>query len=161
MPAEWFEPMSVASPLPVREQAHPAQDEGAHERLAQLAVGLDHPTKPLRVEVEDVARLAHPSAHQAAPPGQHVDLAGELARLVDDDRIVSVEPRSYDLEAARQDHVDAASRVALIEEDLTRAHGHALGMRGEALDLRVAELREHLIATSFVDVGHGRPSYHV
>ena len=40
VPAECVEPTSTTSPMPLRDQLDAAQDEGAHQDLAQLGVGL-------------------------------------------------------------------------------------------------------------------------
>ena len=69
----------------VRDQLHPAQDEGAHDDLAQLAVGLHQRQQVLAIQLDHFTRCTDACPDQRAPAGEHVDLAGELARSMDRD----------------------------------------------------------------------------
>ena len=72
---------------PARDQLHPAQDEGAHDDLAQLArrsapapAAARGPARPLRP-------LAGARPDERPAPREHVDLAGELTRPVHRDQV--------------------------------------------------------------------------
>jgi hypothetical protein len=51
---------------PVRDQLHPAQDEGPHENGAQLAVGLHECQQVLALELDHGASLARADADEPA-----------------------------------------------------------------------------------------------
>ena len=68
---------------PVRNQLHPAEDEGPHEDLAQLAVGLHEGQQVLALELDHGASLARAEADEPAAAREHRDLPGELPRSQD------------------------------------------------------------------------------
>ena len=88
---------SVRAPAETRADEHQAaelvgdergatQEEGAHEDVAQLRVGLDHAAERIAVDLEHLAVLAGASPHQALASGQQTGLAGETAAVVHGDR---------------------------------------------------------------------------
>jgi hypothetical protein len=81
-------------------QCDAAQDERAHEELAELRVALDEGAQIFAVDRDDRPVARGTRAHQAAPRRQHVDLAGELALVVHDHRLFAVAERSHDLDGA-------------------------------------------------------------
>ena len=68
---------------PVRDQLHPTEDEGPHEDLAQLAVGLHEREHVVAIELDHRARLPRAHADEPAATREHGDLAGELPRSQD------------------------------------------------------------------------------
>ena len=66
-------------------QFEAAEDEGPHQDLAQLRVGLDEREQFLASELDHVAWLGDPQACDRGPPANHVAFAGELPRLTLDD----------------------------------------------------------------------------
>ena len=154
MPAEWREPMSVASPKPFCQQRHATEDEGAHEQVAELGIALHQPAQPVEVDAEDLARFAHAAAHEVAAACERVDLAGELAGAVDGDEVIAGDAGVDDLEGAGEDDVDALRRLALLEHDLAGGDRAALGDLGDARELRARERGEHLCAAVVDNVAH-------
>ena len=66
---------------PVRDQLHPAQDEGPHEDLAQLAVGLHERQQVFALELDHFAQRSPARMRTSLRrPESIVDLAGELPR---------------------------------------------------------------------------------
>ena len=53
VPAECADPSSTTSPRPLSMISTPAQDEGAHQDLAQLAVGLDDRAQAIPIDLDD------------------------------------------------------------------------------------------------------------
>src|SRR5262245_37048305 len=66
----------------LRDERHPPEDEGAHQDLAELRVSFHEITQSVSLDRDDRAVASDARAHQAAPGREHVDLAGELPRLV-------------------------------------------------------------------------------
>src|ERR1700736_2759213 len=67
----------------VRDHLHSAEDEGPHQDLAQLAVGLHQRQQLVAVDLDHLAGLAGDCAVERAPPRKRADLAGELSRSMD------------------------------------------------------------------------------
>ena len=61
-----------------RNQDHPPQNEGSHEDIAQLAVGLHKSQQLIAVQLNDSAGLARAKSHQYAASEKQVELSGEL-----------------------------------------------------------------------------------
>ena len=80
--AEWREPIRMTFPKPAADQRKPAQDERAHQDLAQLGVPRHQRAQAFATQLEKLARLGDASEHQTALPGNHRHLAGEFARPV-------------------------------------------------------------------------------
>ena len=55
MPAEWREPSSTRSLLSCGHERHAAQDEGAHQDLAQLGVALHQRAQVVAIDGDDRA----------------------------------------------------------------------------------------------------------
>ena len=73
VPASGVEPDQHDVAEPARDQLHAAQDEGAHQDLAQLAVGLHQRQQLLAVQLDHLARLrCTRAANERAAAGEHV-----------------------------------------------------------------------------------------
>src|SRR3954454_8512884 len=66
-----------------RDQLDATEDECAHEKLAELAVGLHQRQQLLARQLDHLAALDGPLPDESAASGEHVDLAGELSRSMD------------------------------------------------------------------------------
>ena len=95
------------------------QDEGAHEDLAQLGVRLDEGQQARVVQLDDFAGLAHPRLHERRPPGQQVDLPGELSRPERPQQDGGLGRRLDDLDLAFGDQEKRCAGVAYVVQDLT------------------------------------------
>ena len=119
---EWREPSRTRSFVVLGHERHAPQDEGAHEDLAELRVALHERAQVLPIDGDDRAVGGGARAHQAAAGREHVDLAGELAGMVHDDRLLAIADRAHDVDRAREHHEEARVLLADVEEHLSRAH---------------------------------------
>ncbi len=107
---------------PVGQHPHSAQDESPHEDVAELRVALHHAPQALVVHVENLAGLLHATADEGPPPRKHADLTGKLAGLLNDDELLAGESWSKELQGTRKDHVDTASGLPRLDQNLPGAH---------------------------------------
>src|SRR5262249_50122841 len=144
--------------LTARDEADAAEDEGPHDELAQLRVRLDDGAQRAAGHLEHLAVLGGTPADQAAPPGDHAHLAGELPRSQRDDRVFSAVSREQDLEGPPEDHVEAGAPGPLLEEHLPPLQRSAGSKLRKPVDLLRRERGEHLLAALLVwieSLGHG------
>ena len=106
---------------PSRDQLHPTEDQGPHEDVAQLAVGLHERQQMFAIDFDDLARLADTEADERAAAGQHAHLAGEPARANRHQRFLGAVRQARDINPSRHDHKKAGAVVADIDEDLALA----------------------------------------
>ena len=137
-----------------RHQPHAAQDESAHEDLAQLGVGLDHVAQALFVDREDRAALANADAREPGDSAQRAHLSGELARRQNGHQLLAAHSGKLDLEASGEDHHETVVTLARLDQYLTGTRLDALTMRLEARDLRRRELGKSLMTTPFQNLVH-------
>jgi hypothetical protein len=97
------------------------------------------------IELDDLARLGHPRAEQRAAARDHVGLAREIARAVDDDRGLGRAGRPDDLDAAADDHEEGHNRFAFLDENLSGLDLPHLAVRPDPLDLRRRQLRKDMV----------------
>jgi hypothetical protein len=70
---------------PVRNQLDPANDEGADDKFADLAVGLHERQQMLVIQLDHFAGLTDARSEERGTARKHVDLASELTRSMDRD----------------------------------------------------------------------------
>ena len=128
----------------LRHQREPAQDEGAHQNLAELRVPLHEGPEVLPVDGDDRSVARRARAHEAPASRQHIDLAGELRLAQYGDRLLTVAERPYELDRARQDDEKARVLLADVDEHFIGTHVAPLPEARNTLDLRRRELGEHL-----------------
>ena len=105
----------------VRDQLDAAEDERAHQDLAQLGVGLHQASSCSRVEL-DRPRPARWRARAPASGGRdHVRLAGELARPVHGHQRVAQAGRPDDLDLSGSDDEERDGWVAGLDSTSPRA----------------------------------------
>lgn len=138
----------------VGDERHPAQDEGAHEDVAELEVPLHEGAQMLPIDDDDRAVADGPTADDRAARGQHVDLASELAGAVDDDGLFAAVDRTHDRDGALNDHEEAGVLFPQLEQQLTRTDAAALADRGDSADLSRSQPGKHLVAAAQVRVCH-------
>jgi hypothetical protein len=128
-----------------------AQDEGAHEHLADLRRA-DHERAEMGgIEGQSGATLwAGPARGQRGAAGKLAELAGDVTGAVGGDSDLLVEPvPAHHLDGAREHQPGRRLALADGEDDLTRCEGPLLAA-GKALcrlDLRQVEHRKHLVTT--------------
>ena len=137
------------------DQGHPAEDERAHQQLAQLRIGLDDLAKVLGVDHEQLARFDRARPHQAGPGGEHVDLSVELALAENVERHLLVTVGVGDGQRAGEDDEEAGRRIALLGDDLAGPHPAPPAGWLEPPQLGGGEAREHLLPATEVLVRQG------
>ena len=98
-----------------------AQDEGAHQDLAELAVGLHQRQQPLALDLDHFPVLGAAQPHQAAAAREHVDFAGEVAGRVHDDELVAGRGRAHHVQRAARDDEERRVGAPDFEQDLAAA----------------------------------------
>ena len=159
---EWREPISDDVAHAVRDELDAAQDERAHEDLAELGVGLHQrlqgrrgPSRPPRPPRRDA------DAEQRAAARQHVHLAGELAGTVFGDQRLAVLAEPHDLELPLGHDEEGDDRGPFLDEHFPRLDRARRAVRGEARDLGGCESRKNVVgAGGNLPAGEGRLGFH-
>ena len=133
----------------VRDQLHPAQDEGAHQDLADLGIGLHQRQHAFAAELDDLPGLADAGAHEGGARGDHVDLAGEIARAVQGDELLGAGEGLGDLDLARGDDKERHVLLAGFDQHLAALRRPPLAVGSHPRDLRRRELGEHALGGGF------------
>ena len=134
------------------DQPHAPQDEGAHDDLGQLGIGLHQRAQLGLADRQHLPRLNHADAREAGQAAQGGELAGEIARKELGQRLLASRAGNENLELARQHHQHLAVALAGLHQRLAGARLQALAARLEARDLARVEPREHLLAALLVDL---------
>ena len=98
------------------DQRDPAQDEGAHNELAELTIGLDQGQERLAVDLDDLARFADANANERGSAGDQVGLAGERTRSEHGHDALGVIVRPHDLDFALGDHEERRGAMPGLDE---------------------------------------------
>ena len=114
------------------DEPHAAQDERAHEELAQLGVVLDDPEQAFVLDRDHLAVLADPRAHGGAGAAQRAHLAPEAARRMDGHRRLAGDPRQHDLDGAGEHDEDASVPVARLGQHFAGADAQPASRRPRA-----------------------------
>jgi hypothetical protein len=121
-----------------------AQDEGPHEDVAQLAVGLHERHQPRAVHLDHFPRLSRAVASEAAPAREDGSLSGEGPDAVRHDELLDVSDHPHRLDAAGGDHEDLPA-LAHFEEDLTGFHATSTSVSRDSVHLRRRQLGEDVL----------------
>ena len=121
------------------DQLDTAQDERAHDDVADLGVGLDERQQAAVIQLDHLARVDRTRPDQRSPAREHVDFARELARTVhgDDGPVRRAGPDDLDVPA--RDDEERDDRLADVEEDVSRRH---LPQAAESCDPRCLGLTQ-------------------
>ena len=130
---------------PVGDQLDPAKDEGPHEDVGELAVGLDEGEEIVPLHVDHLSRLADPKADERLPPREHVGLAGELARPLNRDDLLGIRFPPYGLDGTRGDDEERLGLPSRRLQDLSLPNRADAPMGGDARDLRRRQRGKHLL----------------
>jgi hypothetical protein len=131
---------------PMCDQLRPAQDEGPHEDLAQLAVGLHEGQQGLTLELDHSARLARADADEPAAAREHRHLPGELPRSQDGHERLRDACWPDQLDLTRGDDEAPRERCTRLGQHLTALHLTHVPVRLETRDLGRRQRRKHLVA---------------
>jgi hypothetical protein len=129
----------------VRNHLHPSQNEGAHDDLAELGIGLDQSQQVFVIELDHLARLADAYSGHRPAAGQHVDFARKLARAVHDDQRFRSAVWPNNLELTRLHHKDRCDAVSLLDKDFAEEDRTRASMRRDTRHLRRRQLRKDVI----------------
>ena len=120
----------------VRNQLHPAKDEGPHEQFAQLAVGLHERHQVFAIELNDFTRLGGARPDKRAAAGEHVDLTGELTGSMDGDERFSGTGWLDNLNLTGRDDEERHDLLTRFDQYLTRLNLTHVTVRSDTRDLR-------------------------
>ena len=134
------------------QQPDAAEDQGAHDALAELGLGNQQGAQPVRRDDQGLHRVLRGDVHQRRPSGQLRELAYEFAGPMADNAealagfidMGHVDPARQNDHQARADLPDGKERRALGE-------GAALAEAAHPLDLQGIEHRQHLLAALVYD----------
>ena len=135
-------------------QPHAPKDESAHQDLAQSRVALNQRTQMFAVDHDDLTVPRDPTAHESAAPGQHVDLARELAGPLENDPLFAVSHGPQDLQLPLDHHEELRVAIADLEHHVASPHLSALADAGYPVNLGRVEPGEHLGAAVELGIGH-------
>ena len=102
----------------VRDQFYSANDEGAHDELAELAVGLHELQQVFAVDFDDLARLADAHSEHRWTAGEHIDLPGELTWAVNYDECLDGAGWADNLHPTRLNHKERYNLLPWLDEHL-------------------------------------------
>ncbi len=89
----------------------------------------------LRAEFEKLAGLGDAAAHQAALPGDHGHLAGELAGAVRRHGALAVDAGLHDFHASREQHEERNGGIAGFKKDVAALDVSHVATGTDAFDL--------------------------
>ena len=153
-------PHKHRSGAPGLDQADPAEDEGAHDRLADFGRTDHHGAQVSGVEWHcNAAFRARVPGGERRAPAELAHFAAELTGPVDNDRRLMPQPIPAD-DGDRPSKDEPGGRITVtdFENHLARCEGAALGAReaSRCRDLGGVECREHLVAAR-VEQAHVTP----
>ena len=118
-----------------RDQLHPAQDEGAHQDLAELGVGLHERQQLVAIQLDHLARFAHAARKSAGRPeimlASPVNWPGSWTTI---DRFAGAR-RTDDLDLPGRHDEERHDLVARVHEHFARADLAYTTVRRNARDL--------------------------
>ena len=99
-----------------------------------------HAAQGSSIELEHQRRSARAALHEREASREDGHLAGEVAVLVDRDRLGLA--RVHDLELAVEHDEELRGRLALLEQDLAGMHGALVRDRAQDVDLALGQFRK-------------------
>ena len=139
----------------MRDQLDAAQDERAHEDVAQLGVVLHERHELRTIQLDHFTRLGRARTNERRPSREHVGLAGELARSMLDDQIVRCRTpaRPDDLDRAARDHEERHGSIAGLDEHVAARDVACPAVPADTRHLLTRERGKHMFGA-----GAGRES---
>ena len=124
-------------------QRHTTINEGQHENLAELGIGLHHGHQVISIEFDDVAGLLHAHTKQSPPAGQHAHFTGELPRPKQGDQRFGI-PRLNDFNLAGVDHENMNVTVSDLRKQFAALRATNAAVSSHSFDLPLLQRREKL-----------------
>src|SRR5581483_3765214 len=128
------------------EQQRAAREKRLDDDLAELRELVDGMAQIDRAHLEDLALDGGAGRDQRRAAGQHVDVAGEFLRLVDDDRVRGAAGVLDDLDRAGEHDVEAEAAIAFGKQDVAGVDRARVSALPEGGDLRGRQPREGQVA---------------
>lgn len=122
-----------------------AQDEGAHEELAELAVGLQQRQQVFAIELDDFARFAGARPDERRAAGEHGDLAGELTGAMGGNERLGGAGWPNNLDLARRDDEKRHDVIARFDQHLAALDFTDVSVDRDPIDLRRRQSRKHAL----------------
>jgi len=129
----------------MRDQLHAAEEEGAHQDVAQLAVRLHEGKQVVPVNLDHFPRLARPHLDEPGATRKHVRLAGELPRSMDRDKRFAGAGCPNDFDLTSGDNEERHDPVAGLDEYFPTVNRTHPSVDGDARHLRRRQGRKHLV----------------
>src|ERR1019366_1451689 len=120
----------------IRDESETAQNERAHNDLAQFCISRDEGGQTVRVKLKKLSRFQYPSEHQAALPGDHADFTGKWAGSVCGYQALTGQVRLHNSHGSGKQNKERNSSICRTEQDLARLDSAELTARTDAFDLR-------------------------
>ena len=133
----------VAEPL--LDESDPAQEERAHEDLAQIGVELHQCPKVLPLDRDHFTWLADAGAEQDPAAREHVEFAGEVSGAQDENHACRGTVALDDFHCTGGHDERVSDLVARSEEDLAGGRCPSRAVRGHPVQLCGGERRQHRI----------------
>jgi hypothetical protein len=140
---------------PLLDQLAAAVDEGAHDEVADLGVGLHQGQHLLARQLDGVAGLDDADAGHRRAAEQRVGLAGERPRPVLHDQLLALWGEAQHVDAAAAQHEERHGRGAWLDQRVALTEGSHAAVRRDAADLRRRQLGEHQHRMTGVDDDRG------
>ncbi len=149
-------PTITGPPPPLLDQAHPAQDQGAHDPLAEFGLADQQGAQPFGTHHQGVHGSLGAGVDQRRAAGELGQLAHERPGRVGDDGLADAPlVAAGDGDLAAEDHGQAMAGLADPHQGLARRIGPRLAEPPQPVDLGGRQGRIHLVAAGD-DGGPGR-----
>jgi hypothetical protein len=119
----------------LRNQLHSADNEGPHDDLADLAVGLHQRHQVFAIQLDHFARLTGARSGEHGTARKHVDFAGELTRSVYRDKPLGRTGSQDYLEPTCRDDKERHDMFPRLEEHLASSDRTDMAMYSDPLNL--------------------------
>ena len=126
----------------VAQQQRAAQEEGLEDDFTELGPFVDRLTKRRRAELQHFPVRSDSRGHNRRTPGQQVDVARELLRLMNDDDVQTAARRLEHLDRAAEHDVAAEAAIAFGEQHVTGPDGPTPAAGLQCCNLRVTQSRK-------------------
>ncbi len=117
------------------DQLDPPKEEGPHENVGELAVGLEEVDEVGPLHLDHLSRLGDHEVHERLPSRQHVGLAGELAGFLNGHDLLGLRGSPNDLDRTLRDQEEGFRRLSRRLQHLAAAHRADAPARRDPLDL--------------------------
>src|SRR5437868_2450476 len=133
-------------PDTVSDQFKTPENEGAHDDLAELNVGLYELLQSMTIKLDHLTRLAHSTAHERTTTGEHVEFSGKASRSMSGDQHIALRIRLDDFDLSGNNNEEARPHLTLLDQQVAGTDWIPLPCSGNSSDLRRRKRRKQLFA---------------